>query len=98
MHPHHEKLIFGENIFYTGKVRLLKSGESAASISLDGLSKFADYLKVLIYNMLLLFMFVEKYVLIHGLHNYLHTYLLLVFYITIQTMVTISLDAGEGLF
>jgi hypothetical protein len=44
-----QKLIFQENILYTGKVRLLKSGESAASISLDELSKFADYLKVLIY-------------------------------------------------
>ena len=76
---------------YTGKVRLLKSGDSAARISLDELSKFADYLKVLIYKMLLLFMFVENHVL-HSqlLANDWQTDVFGVLYIIIPTMITIT--------
>ena len=38
--------------------------------------------------MFLLFMFVEHYVLVHGLHNVWHTDIC--FYITIRTMITIT--------
>jgi hypothetical protein len=35
-------------ILCAGKIRLVKSGDSAANISLDELSKFAEYLEILI--------------------------------------------------
>uniref|UniRef100_A0A0E0A1G2 Single-stranded DNA-binding protein n=1 Tax=Oryza glumipatula TaxID=40148 RepID=A0A0E0A1G2_9ORYZ len=41
-----------------GKIRLIKSGESAASISLDELSKFTENLNILIYENLALLVFV----------------------------------------
>ena len=36
------------SILCAGKIRLVKSGDSAANISLDELSKFTDYIKILI--------------------------------------------------